>query len=88
MSQSKVSRIETGRLLPSVVDVDIMLWALSVDQTTRAELITAGQRPGPWAGIGAWSRAMPPSTRPRCGLVRWIGETVRVGVAHGLRAVP
>jgi len=28
MSQSKVSRIETGRLLPSVVDVEQMLTAL------------------------------------------------------------
>ncbi len=39
MSQSKVSRIETGRLLPSVVDVDRMLHALGVDKTTRAELL-------------------------------------------------
>jgi hypothetical protein len=40
MSQSKVSRIETGHLLPSVVDVDRMLQALDVDQATRAELLT------------------------------------------------
>jgi transcriptional regulator with XRE-family HTH domain len=39
MSQSKVSRIETGRLLPSVVDVDRMLQALGVDQETSAELL-------------------------------------------------
>jgi len=39
MSQSKVSRIETGRLLPSVVDVDRILRALDIDQPTRAELL-------------------------------------------------
>ena len=39
MSQSKVSRIENGRLLPSVVDVDRILRALGVDQATRGELL-------------------------------------------------
>ena len=39
MSQSKVSRIENGRLLPSVVDVDRILRALDVDQATSAELL-------------------------------------------------
>lgn len=39
MSQSKVSRIENGRLLPSVVDVDRMLSALGVDRATSAELL-------------------------------------------------
>lgn len=39
MSQSKVSRIETGRLLPSVVDVEQMLTALAVDGATRNELL-------------------------------------------------
>jgi transcriptional regulator with XRE-family HTH domain len=39
MSQSKVSRIETGRLLPSVVDVEQILTALAVDQATRVELM-------------------------------------------------
>jgi ribosome-binding protein aMBF1 (putative translation factor) len=37
MSQSKVSRIETGRLQPSVVDVEQVLTALEVDlRTSRA----------------------------------------------------
>jgi transcriptional regulator with XRE-family HTH domain len=39
MSQSKVSRIENGRLLPSVVDVDRILRALEVDQDTSRELL-------------------------------------------------
>lgn len=39
ISQSKVSRIETGRLLPSVLDVEQMLAALGVDNTTRRELL-------------------------------------------------
>lgn len=39
MSQSKVSWIENGRLLPSVVDVDRILRALGVDQATRRELL-------------------------------------------------
>jgi transcriptional regulator with XRE-family HTH domain len=39
MSQSKVSRIENGRLLPSVVDVDRILRALGVDQATTTELL-------------------------------------------------
>jgi transcriptional regulator with XRE-family HTH domain len=38
MSQSKVSRIETGRLLPSVVDVEQMLSGLGVDEPARQEL--------------------------------------------------
>jgi transcriptional regulator with XRE-family HTH domain len=39
MSQSKVSRIENGRLLPSVIDVDRILRALGVDQATTTELL-------------------------------------------------
>jgi transcriptional regulator with XRE-family HTH domain len=39
MSQSKVSRIETGRLLPSVVDVEQVLTALEIDDATRRELL-------------------------------------------------
>jgi transcriptional regulator with XRE-family HTH domain len=39
MSQSKISRIENGRLLPSVVDVGRVLRALGVDQATSAELL-------------------------------------------------
>jgi len=39
MSQSKVSRIETGRLLPSVVDVEQVLTALEVDDVSRRELL-------------------------------------------------
>ena len=39
MSQSKVSRIETGRLIPSVVDVEQILTALEVDDETRRELL-------------------------------------------------
>ena len=40
MSQSKVSRIETGRLVPSAVDISQMLDALSVDAETREALLT------------------------------------------------
>ena len=40
MSQSKVSRIENGRLLPSVVDVGRILRALGVDQATSGELLS------------------------------------------------
>jgi transcriptional regulator with XRE-family HTH domain len=39
MSQSKVSRIETGRALPTVADVQHMLSALEVDAETSAELL-------------------------------------------------
>ncbi len=39
MSQSKVSRIETGRLIPSVIDVEQVLTALEVDEATRRELL-------------------------------------------------
>lgn len=34
MSQSKISRIESGKILPSVVDVECMLQALGVDRET------------------------------------------------------
>ncbi|MEV4252388.1 helix-turn-helix transcriptional regulator [Spirillospora sp. NPDC049652] len=40
MSQSKISRIENGRTLPSVVDVERVLLALSVDAATRNELLS------------------------------------------------
>ena len=39
MRQSKVSRIETGRLLPRIVDVEQVLTALEVDNATRRELL-------------------------------------------------
>ena len=39
MSQSKISRIETGRLLPSVLDVQQILSALGIDQATRQGLL-------------------------------------------------
>lgn len=39
MSQSKVSRIETGRLLPSLVDVEQLLNALNVEPAMRCELL-------------------------------------------------
>lgn len=39
MSQSKISRIETGRLLPSVVDVEQMLAALGVDDRVGRDLL-------------------------------------------------
>lgn len=43
MSQSKVSRIETGRFLPSVVDVQQILRALGVDDATAAGLLSLAQ---------------------------------------------
>ncbi|MFE9889060.1 Scr1 family TA system antitoxin-like transcriptional regulator [Streptomyces scopuliridis] len=43
MSQSKVSRIETGRFLPSVVDVQQILRALGVDDATAADLLSLAQ---------------------------------------------
>ncbi|HEY9411618.1 MAG TPA: helix-turn-helix transcriptional regulator [Jiangellaceae bacterium] len=39
MSQSKVSRIETGRVLPSVVDVQQILNALAIDGDVQDELL-------------------------------------------------
>ncbi|NRQ30521.1 helix-turn-helix domain-containing protein [Nonomuraea sp. NN258] len=39
MSQSKVSRIESGKILPSVVDVERMLQALGVDRATANGLL-------------------------------------------------
>ncbi|MFJ9028592.1 helix-turn-helix domain-containing protein [Streptomyces sp. NPDC102274] len=43
MSQSKVSRIETGRFLPSVVDVQQILRALGLDDATAADLLSLAQ---------------------------------------------
>lgn len=39
MSQSKISRIENGRLLPSVVDVQMILDALSVEPDISVDLL-------------------------------------------------
>lgn len=43
LSQSKISRIETGRLLPSIVDVDRILTALDVDAAMKSELLALTQ---------------------------------------------
>ncbi len=43
MSQSKVSRIETGRVLPSMTDVEQILTALEIEGSTREELLTLAQ---------------------------------------------
>jgi transcriptional regulator with XRE-family HTH domain len=72
MSQSKVSRIETGRLLPSVVDVEQVLTALEVDDATRRELLAltrvanaeyqdvrASVREGSTTGSVSWPRWKP-----------------------------
>ncbi|MFD6421664.1 helix-turn-helix domain-containing protein [Streptomyces sp. NPDC060198] len=39
MSQTKVSNIESGKLTPSLVDVEMMLEALHADEVTKAEII-------------------------------------------------
>jgi transcriptional regulator with XRE-family HTH domain len=39
MSQSKISKIETGRLLPAVLDVERILTALQVDEETSERLL-------------------------------------------------
>ncbi|NYI05698.1 transcriptional regulator with XRE-family HTH domain [Allostreptomyces psammosilenae] len=39
MSQSKISRIETGRILPSIIDVQQILNGLGVDQDTCDQLL-------------------------------------------------
>jgi len=39
LSQSKISRIETGRLLPSIVDVERIVTALGVDEAMKSELL-------------------------------------------------
>ncbi|MFI0717637.1 helix-turn-helix domain-containing protein [Streptomyces sp. NPDC021224] len=40
MSQTKVSNIESGKLTPSLVDVELVLEALGTREDTRAEIIT------------------------------------------------
>ncbi|MFD9890798.1 helix-turn-helix domain-containing protein [Amycolatopsis sp. NPDC059027] len=44
MSQSKISRIERGRILPTVVDVERILKALDVPAETGRELVTLARR--------------------------------------------
>lgn len=39
ISQSKISKIETGRFIPSIADVDRIVHALDVDQSYAAELL-------------------------------------------------
>jgi transcriptional regulator with XRE-family HTH domain len=39
LSQSKISRIETGRLLPSILDVERILSALDVNNALKADLL-------------------------------------------------
>lgn len=46
MSQSKVSRIETGRLLPTMIDVDRILTAVGADESIRADLLALARLAG------------------------------------------
>lgn len=39
MSHSKLSKIENGRALPTVMDVDLVLTALGVSEAVKAEFI-------------------------------------------------
>lgn len=40
MSQTKISRIETGRILPSVTDVELIVYALDTDAERSRELVS------------------------------------------------
>ncbi|MGQ0716972.1 MAG: helix-turn-helix domain-containing protein [Pseudonocardiales bacterium] len=40
MSQTKISRIETGRIVPSVTDVELLVYALDVDAERSRELVS------------------------------------------------
>lgn len=44
LSQTKISRIETGRLLPSVIDVECILSALNVPADAAEELLNLARR--------------------------------------------
>ncbi len=44
MSQTKISRIETGRALPSVMDVERVLAALNVPSEVADELMKMARR--------------------------------------------
>lgn len=63
MSQSKVSRIETGKIVPSVVDVERILKALQVPPEVASELIGLARAANieyeswrAYASIGVWRR--------------------------------
>ncbi|MFE7133566.1 helix-turn-helix domain-containing protein [Streptomyces sp. NPDC057638] len=43
MSRSKLSKIETGRMAPSVTDVDLILTAIGVSEAVKAEYMTAAR---------------------------------------------
>jgi transcriptional regulator with XRE-family HTH domain len=40
MSQTKISRIETGRIIPSITDVELIVYALDVDPERSRELVS------------------------------------------------
>ncbi|MGK5533663.1 helix-turn-helix domain-containing protein [Streptomyces sp. URMC 129] len=57
ISQSKVSRIETGRTLPTVVDVQLMLKALGVDDETADDLVSLARRANTeYEDVRSWAR--------------------------------
>ena len=63
MSQSKISRIESGKILPSVIDVERMLQALEVPTEVARELLTLTRTANidyaswrSYARIGIWRR--------------------------------
>lgn len=57
MSQSKVSRIETGRTLPTAMDVQLMLNALGIDDETAEDLVGLAQRANTeYEDVRTWAR--------------------------------
>ncbi|MGQ0777087.1 MAG: helix-turn-helix domain-containing protein [Pseudonocardiales bacterium] len=40
MSQTKISRIETGRIIPSITDVELIVYALDADAERSRELVS------------------------------------------------
>jgi len=65
MSQSKISRIETGKILPSVVDVERILKALQVPPAVAGDLLELARAANieyeswrAYASIGTWRRQL------------------------------
>lgn len=63
MSQTKISRIETGKVLPSVIDVERILKALEVPEQVTAELLNLARAANvdyaswrAYARVGLWQK--------------------------------
>ncbi|MGH3922287.1 MAG: helix-turn-helix domain-containing protein [Pseudonocardiaceae bacterium] len=65
MSQTKISRIETGRIVPGITDVELLVYALDVDPERSRELVSLARSANTEFRSGRLRDRAGPATRQR-----------------------